>query len=189
MMAADVSPGRLARAKLAIMDFVKRFGRGRVGLVAFAGQAFLQCPLTFDYDAFQDAVMTIDERTIPVPGTDIGRALQGRSTWRSKKTSAERSWLSFPMERIWRKPAWKRAKALAAKDVIIFTIGVGTPSGAAIQIVNGQGVREPMRDEKGRIVESHLDEKTLSAIAEATHGSYQPLGALGEGLNRVRAGT
>src|SRR5438128_4521353 len=57
MLATDVSPSRLQRARLAILDFVQRQGRGRVGLVAFAGQAFLQCPLTFDYNAFQDALL------------------------------------------------------------------------------------------------------------------------------------
>ena len=75
MLATDVAPSRLQRAKLAILDYVQRHGHGRVGLVAFAGQAFLQCPLTFDYGAFQDALMAIDDKTIPVPGTDIGRAL------------------------------------------------------------------------------------------------------------------
>ena len=75
MLAADVTPNRLQRAKLAILDFVQHHGRGRVGLVAFAGQAFLQCPLTFDHGAFEDALTALDEKTIPVPGTDIGRAL------------------------------------------------------------------------------------------------------------------
>ena len=65
----------LQRAKLAILEFVQRHGHGRIGLVAFAGQAFLQCPLTFDYGAFQDALAAIDDKTIPVPGTDVGRAL------------------------------------------------------------------------------------------------------------------
>src|SRR5438552_6266108 len=75
MLAVDVAPNRLQRAKLAIMDFVQRRGRGRVGLVAFAGQAFLQCPLTFDYVGFQDALAAIDDKTIPIPGTDVGRGL------------------------------------------------------------------------------------------------------------------
>jgi Ca-activated chloride channel family protein len=65
MLATDVSPSRLQRAKLAIIDFVQRQRHGRVGLVAFAGQAFLQCPLTFDYGAFQDSLRDIDTKTIP----------------------------------------------------------------------------------------------------------------------------
>src|SRR5947199_5213520 len=75
MLATDVRPSRLGRAKYAILDFVQRHGSGRVGLVAFAGQAFLQCPLTFDYDAFRESLLDVTEKTIPVPGTDIGRAL------------------------------------------------------------------------------------------------------------------
>ena len=68
MLATDVAPSRLQRAKLAILDFVQRQGHGRVGLVAFAGQAFLQCPLTFDYGAFEDALSAIDDKTmLPAP--------------------------------------------------------------------------------------------------------------------------
>ena len=66
-------------------------GRGRVGLVAFAGSAFLQCPLTLDYDAFQNSLDALDEKTIPVPGTDIGRALR-RRTARWKKTAGASWW-------------------------------------------------------------------------------------------------
>jgi len=75
MLATDVLPSRLQKAKLAIVDYLQTYSRGRVGLVAFAGQAFIQCPLTFDYTAFRESLGTIDEKTIPVPGTDIGRAL------------------------------------------------------------------------------------------------------------------
>src|SRR6202012_5421061 len=75
MLAADTPPNRLTRAKYAVLDFVQKHGRGRVGLVAFAGQAFLECPLTFDYDAFRESLLSMDEKSIPVGGTDIGRAL------------------------------------------------------------------------------------------------------------------
>jgi len=75
MLATDVSPSRLERAKLAILDFIASHSAGRVGLVAFSGQAFLQCPLTPDHDAFRDALRAMDEKTIPVQGTDVGRAL------------------------------------------------------------------------------------------------------------------
>src|ERR1051325_7226183 len=61
MLATDVAPSRLQRAKFAFMDFVRRHGSGRLGLVAFAGGAFLQCPLTFDYGAFEEALMRMDE--------------------------------------------------------------------------------------------------------------------------------
>lgn len=68
MLATDVQPSRLERAKYAILDFVQKHGTGRVGLIAFSGQAFLQCPLTFDYDAFREALMAVDEKNDPGAG-------------------------------------------------------------------------------------------------------------------------
>ena len=91
MLATDVSPSRLTRAQYAILDFVQRHGRGRVGLVAFAGQAFLQCPLTFDYDAFREALLAVDARSMPVPGTDIGRALD--EGWRAMEKNDSRKFM------------------------------------------------------------------------------------------------
>ena len=78
------------------------------------------------------------------------------------------------------------AAELAKQGVIIFTIGVGTPAGAEIQIINEQGKPEMLRDSAGEIVRSRLDEVTLRGIAQAAHGAYYPLGPLGEGLAKVR---
>src|ERR1017187_8648299 len=75
MTTSDVLPSRMQRAKFAVLDFVQRESHGRVGLVAFAGGAFIQCPLTFDAGAFEESLLSVDEKTIPIPGTDIGRAL------------------------------------------------------------------------------------------------------------------
>src|ERR1019366_2868914 len=63
MLATDVSPSRLQRSKFSILDFVRRQSHGRVGLVAFAGSAFIQCPLTFDYDAFEETLLSVDDTT------------------------------------------------------------------------------------------------------------------------------
>src|SRR6266581_960756 len=75
MLASDVMPSRLQRAKLAILDFVQRRGRGRVGLVAFSGQAFLQCPLTFDYGAFQEALTITDGDDLEKGGVKMAEDL------------------------------------------------------------------------------------------------------------------
>src|ERR1041385_8921104 len=79
MLTADARPNRLERARLANLDFVQSHPGGRVGLIAFAGQAFVQCPLTFDYDAFGECLMAVDAKTIPVQGTDLARALEEAS--------------------------------------------------------------------------------------------------------------
>ncbi len=185
MLAPDVQPNRLLRAKYAILDFVDRHGRGRVGLVAFSGQAFLQCPLTSDYDAFRDALMAVDERSIPVGGTDIGRAIEEAAKAMETNTRRKVMVLITDGEDL-EAGGVAKAKALAEQGVVVFTLGVGTPSGATIQYVDERGALTVVRDSKGEPVRSRLDEKTLREIATATHGAYEPLGSLGEGMVRVR---
>jgi Ca-activated chloride channel family protein len=185
MLTSDVAPNRLQRAKLAILDYVQRRSHGRVGLVAFAGQAFLQCPLTFDYGAFQDAIMAIDEKTIPVPGTDVGLALDEAVRAMDKAQRPKLLVLLTDGEDLERGGV-RTAEALGKQGVVVFTVGVGTPAGGEIQMLNEQGKPELVRDSRGEVVHSRLDEPTLRSIAQATHGAYYPLGPLGEGLSKVR---
>ncbi len=185
MLADDVRPNRLTRAKLAIQDFVQQHGRGRVGLVAFSGQAFLQCPLTFDYDAFRDALQAVDERTIPVVGTSLGRALDEAAAAMEKNQRRKILVLLTDGEDL-EKTGVPQANRLATNGVVVFTVGVGTPAGGPIQVLNERGQVDTVRDAQGQVVVSRLDEQTLREIAQVTHGAYEPLGGLGEGLGKVR---
>lgn len=185
MLATDVTPSRLERSRLAILDYIQSRGRGRVGLVAFAGQAFLQCPLTYDYNAFQDALNSIDDRTIPVLGTDIGRAIEEGFHAMDKADSHKILVLITDGEDL-EKGGVRMAQKLREEGVVVFTLGVGTPAGAEIKVVNEQGQTVLLRDSKGQVVRSRLDETTLRNIAQATRGAYYSLGPLGEGLARVR---
>jgi len=185
MLAADVSPNRLERAKLSVLEFVRRHGRGRVGLVAFAGQAFLQCPLTFDYGAFEDALRALDDRTIVVPGTDIGRALD-EAFHAMEKTDRRKVVVLLTDGEDLEKSGVNVAESLAGQGIVVFAVGVGTEAGAEIQVSNDQGQPELVRDGKGEVVHSRLDQATLRKIAQATKGDYYPLGSLGEGLAKVR---
>jgi Ca-activated chloride channel family protein len=185
MLATDVSPSRLQRAKLAILDSVQRHGHGRVGLVAFAGQAFLECPLTFDYSAFQDSLLMMDDKTIPIPGTDIGRALDEGFRAMDKSNRQKLLVIVTDGEDL-ENGGVKTAENLAKLGVVVFTIGVGTPAGAEIRMLNEQNKYELVRDSKGEIVHSKLDEAILREIARVTHGAYFPLGPVGEGLAKVR---
>ena len=186
MTASDVLPDRMQRAKFAMLDFVRKQSNGRVGLVAFAGSAFLQCPLTFDAGAFEETLMGIDEKTIPIPGTDIGRALNEASRAMDKKARRKMVVLVTDGEDL-EKSGVTAAKRLATNGVVVFAIGVGTPTGKEIQTLNAAGQMELLRDAKGEIVRSQLDEKTLREIASVTGGSYFPLGRLGDGLMQVRS--
>jgi Ca-activated chloride channel homolog len=185
MLARDVNPSRLQRAKLAILDFVRGRGTGRVGLVAFAGNAFLQCPLTFDYSAFEETLTAVDEKTIPVLGTDIGIALEEAFTALDKQNRRKLLVVVTDGEDL-EKGGIREAEKLAKQGVVIYTVGVGTPSGQEIEVVNEQGRPELLRDKNGETVRSRLDEATLRKIAETTHGEYFPLGSIGEGLVKVR---
>jgi Ca-activated chloride channel family protein len=185
MLSTDARPNRLQRAKLAILDFVRVHGRGRVGLVAFAGSSFLQCPLTLDYDVFETALSALDEKTIPVPGTDIGRALREASQAMPQKSRRKLVVLVTDGEDL-ENGGVTTAQSLATNGVVVFTVGVGSPSGSEIRMLNLAGQEELVRDAKGETVISRLDEKTLEAIAQAAGGNYYPLGPLGEGLAKVR---
>ena len=193
MTATDVSPSRMQRVKFAVLDFVRRQSHGRVGLVTFAGSAFIQCPLTFDTGAFEESLLAADEKTMPIPGTDLGRALTEAyhaldKTSRHKMVVLLTDGEDLEIVKVGEDYLGSgifSAKNLATNGVVVFTVGVGTPAGKEIQTVNAAGQTEPVRDAKGEIVHSRLDEKTLRAIAQTTGGSYYPLGTLGEGLAKI----
>jgi Ca-activated chloride channel family protein len=186
MTTSDVAPSRMQRAKYAVLNFVQRQTHGRVGLVAFAGSAFIQCPLTFDAGAFEESLVSLDEKTMPIPGTDIGRALS-EAALAMDKTSRHKMVVLVTDGEDLEKSGVVVAKHLATNGVVVFTIGVGTPAGKEIQVVNAAGQAELLRDAKGEVVRSRLDEATLRDIAQATGGEYFQLGPQGEGLVRVRS--
>lgn len=185
MLVADVRPNRLERAKLAIEDYLRRHGRGRVGLVVFAGQAFLQCPLTLDYDAFTETLRAIDERAIPVPGSDLGRALD-EAARALEKNEGRRVLVLLTDGEDLAGAGVKRAAELTKNRVIVYTVGIGTEAGGLIQVFGETGALQPLQDQRGQPVVSRLDEKTLRTIAETTGGEYQSLGAIGDGMDKVR---
>ncbi len=159
MLSTDVRPNRLQRAKLAIADFCALGkDRGRVGLVAFAGSAFLQCPLTLDYDAFETALQSVDDKTIPVPGTDIGRALSEANHAMGKNSRRKLVVLLTDGEDL-EKSGVTTAQKLATNGVVVFTIGIGSPAGSEIQMLVTAGQMELLHDAKGEVVRSRLDEK------------------------------
>jgi Ca-activated chloride channel family protein len=185
MLANDVAPTRLERARLAVLDFLQQHPGGRVGLVVFAGQAFLQCPLTFDHEAFQESLLAVDANTIPVGGTDLGRAL--REALHAVETPGERQVLILLSDGEDLEQAGPEvAREMAATNIVLHTVGVGTSAGSQIPVRNEQGVVDLLRDDLGRVVQTRLNEDTLRAMAQATRGTYQPLGALGEGLTEIQ---
>jgi Ca-activated chloride channel family protein len=184
MLAQDIRPNRLERSKLAILDFVDKIPGDRVGLVAFAGNAFLQCPLTLDYDAFRLALEAVDTNVIAHGGTDIARALTEAENAFSADNNHKIVVLITDGEDL-EQSGVDQARLLASRGMTVYTVGVGTPEGELIPVETERGQIEYLRDSDGKPVTTRLDEQTLRDIAEATGGFYVPLGASGYGLEQV----
>ncbi len=185
MLAQDVKPDRLTRSKLAVNDLIDKLRGDGVGLVAFAGNAFLQCPVTLDYDAFRESLDALDTRTIPHGGSNIAAAIHEAEAVFQKRDPAEKILILITDGEDLGGEGIKAAKAAAKNGVKIFTVGVGRTAGELVPMPGQDGGTEFARDENGEFVKSHLDESTLKTIAEATGGTYQPLGTHGEGLTKI----
>lgn len=185
MLVADMRPNRLTRAKASIANFVKRKGTGNVGLVAFAGQAFLQCPLTRDYDAFFRTLDETDTSSIQVSGTDIGRAIEEAELAFSSGRNRKLVIIMTDGEDL-EAGGVEAAKKLARKGLVIHAVGVGTPSGGPINIITPLGAIEALKNSGGEEVLSRLDEETLHKLAESTGGRFVRLGQAGEGMESLR---
>jgi Ca-activated chloride channel homolog len=172
MLAADMKPTRLERSKLAIADFIRQVKGDRLGLIAFAGTAFTECPLTVDYGGFLLALNGIDTTTIPRGGTSLSAAIK-------------EALRSFPMGQQKYKAliivtdgedhegeAVKLAEQAAKEGLVIYCIGVGTQEGELISVEKDDGSKEFVKDEKGNVVKSRLNEELLKQIALATGGTY-----------------
>ena len=199
MLATDLPPNRLARAKLAVQDLLALLPGDRVGLVAFAGSAFLQAPLTIDYDAVRLAVNELDTEVIPRGGTDIAAAIDLALDAFGKGESGHRALILLTDGEELEEDAVKTARRAAEAGVPIFTVGLGTPDGSVIPLPSDRqrlGGSDFVRDREGKVVRSRLDEKRLREIASAAGGSYfrlvngqSDMKALAEtGLARLAAG-
>jgi Ca-activated chloride channel family protein len=169
MTAADVSPTRLERAKREVFDLLGMLQGDRVGLVAFSGTAFLQCPLTLDYDAFNLFLNALSPDYLPVGGTDITGALQTAAGAFDPKSAADKAVILITDgENTGDGDPVKAAETLKEKEIKLFSIGVGGGEGVPIPEAGG-GFK---KDRSGQIVLSRLDENTLKKMAVVTGGTY-----------------
>ena len=196
MLANDVPPSRLQRVKLATQDLLNELQGDRVGLIAFAGRAFLQAPLTIDYTAAVESINDLDTNTIPEGGSNISAAIDLAVQTFGKSAIGNRALIIFTDGEELSGDAMKTAKVAADAGVRIFTVGVGTLEGSLIPITGEGGGTAFVKDSNGQVVKSKLDEKRLKEIAEATGGFYIHLGdgprtmrrLFAEGLAKMQAG-
>ncbi len=183
MLAEDVSPNRLKRAKFAILDFVSQLEGDRVGILPFAGSAFLMCPMTIDYSAFESSLEAIDTTIIPRGGTDLAAAIVEAETVLSNEANHKILVLITDGENL-QGDVLKAAEAAAEKGMTIYTVGVGSSEGELIPSTEN-GRSGFVKDESGNFITSRLDETMLGQIAELSGGLYVPLGNSGEGLQTI----
>jgi len=170
MLAEDIKPNRLERAKRKISDLLNMMDGDRIGLIAFAGTSFVQCPLTLDYSAARIFLSAIDTELIPVQGTAIGNAINTAvKAFRTQDKKSKALILITDGEDQTGK-ALSAAKAAKDKGVKIYTIGIGGEMGAPLPNPSTAGGFR--KNQQGEVILSKLDETTLQKIALATGGSY-----------------
>ena len=177
MLARDVQPNRLTRAKLAALDLLKTTRRDRLGLVAFAGTAFLQCPLTLDDEAFRQSVEALDVTIIPQGGTALTEAIQTALTAYQREGDNFKILVLITDGEDHDSGALEAAEKASKVGLKIFTLGVGTANGDVLQETDAKGATINIKDSDGNVVKSRLNEALLQQLASATGGFYLPLRA------------
>lgn len=174
MLAADMPPSRLAKAKSETAGLIDLLKGDRIGLVVFSGDAYVQCPLTLDYSAAKMFLANIDYGAVPKAGTAVGEAIRRAvSAFVQKERKYKVLLLITDGEDTHESDPLAAAEEAHKAGVKIYTIGVGTPAGEPIPVRNSAGqVSGYKKDESGQVVMSRLDEATLQEIAVKTGGKY-----------------
>ncbi|HTB07882.1 MAG TPA: VWA domain-containing protein [Bacteroidia bacterium] len=188
MNAEDIQPSRLERSKEAIERLIDQLQGDRIGIVVFAGQPFVQLPITSDYSAAKMFLQNINTGMIAVQGTSIGSALDmsadmlmnqaGGAVGRSKSIVLITDGENFEDD------ALRAAKAAAEQGIVVHTIGMGSEEGAPIPTTNG-GVSGFMKDKDGNTVVTKLDIQLLQQIAAASGGTCVRATTSDAGLNSI----
>ncbi len=169
MLAPDIQPTRLDRAKREIYDLLTMLKGDRIGLVAFAGTAFLQCPLTLDYEAFHIFLNSLTPDSMPVGGTDISGAITSSlSAFDPKASSQKAVILITDGENTGKSDPMEAAESARKAEVKLFCIGVGSDDGVPVPAETG-GIK---KDRSGNIILARIDEETLKKMAVLTGGTY-----------------
>ncbi len=173
MLAEDIRPNRLEKAKREIASMIDRLEGDRIGLVAFAGEAFVACPLTLDYGAARMFLSAMEPDLIPLPGTALAEAVRKAQRAFVEGETKNKVLIIITDGEDHDGSLEETVEGAAEDGIVIFTIGVGTPRGVPIPVYDesdrGQSFK---RDQNGEVILTRLDEETLRMIAESSGGSY-----------------
>ncbi len=173
MLSEDIRPNRLERARRFISSLIDKFESDRVAFIIFAGNAYLQMPLTIDYSAFELYLRTVGPKIIPTQGTAIGEAIELAEQAFEAGQKKHKALIIISDGENHDEGALALAKTAAQNGTKIYTIGVGTPKGGPIPIYNKYGEQtDYKKDNDGSIVLSKLNEKMLQELAVNGNGQY-----------------
>ena len=185
MMAEDIQPNRLERAKQAVSRLIDRLGDNKIGLIVFAGEAYTQLPITADYVSAKMFLSTISPDIVPVQGTAIGTAVNLAVNSFSPASEAGKAIIVITDGENHEDNPVQAAEEAVKRGINVYAIGVGSTQGAPIPIRTASGQRDFMKDRDGNTVMTKLDEKTLQEMAMAGKGIYVRATTANMGLNNV----
>lgn len=172
MKAEDIKPNRLESTKQAIVRLIDKLGEDRVGLIVFAGEAYLQLPLTPDLSAVKLLLDAIDTDIVPIQGTAIGSAIRLAVKTFPQDSKKHKVLIIITDGENHEDDALGNAKEAITQGIVIHTIGIGSPLGAPIPIYQNNQIVDYKKDKQGNIVITKLDESLLKQLALAGNGKY-----------------
>jgi Ca-activated chloride channel homolog len=172
MLADDMSPNRLTRAKLAAQDLLEKLTGDRVGLVAFAGRAFLQAPLTTDHDAVRESIQALDHTSIPRGGSSLASAINLVLEITTKTPGQRNGMVLFSDGQETDDGTLAAAREAANKHLLILPVGMGTAEGSLIPDPEPERQGDYVRDERGNVVKTRLESDLLQQVATITGSRY-----------------
>ncbi len=175
MLATDVTPNRLTRAKLAAQDLLEKLPGDRVGLIAFAGRAFLQAPLTTDHEAVVESIQALDHTTIPRGGSSLASAIALALQSLEQMPGKQHGLIVFTDGQETDNAMLQTAQRAREKGLLVLPVGVGTAEGEMIPDPDPQRQGEYVRDEKGNVIKSRLESAALQELAHLSGTEYVEL--------------
>lgn len=185
MMSEDIQPNRLENAKMAISRLVDRLENDKIGLIVFAGDAYIQMPVTTDYQAAKLFLNSISTQIVPRQGTAIGSAIKLARNSFTPNSDKSRAIVIITDGENHEEDAVEAAKEAAAAGVVIHTIGIGSVQGVPIPVVSEGGQKDYRKDNEGKVIISKLNEDLLRQVSEAGKGTYVRATASRTGLNTI----
>lgn len=188
MLAEDIAPNRLERARQSILRLIDRLSGDRIGLVVFAGDAFVQLPITSDYEAARMFVNTVDTESAPVQGTAIGAAIELALESFGNGEGRSRSIIVITDGENHEDDAVRAAEKASSQGVVVHVVGMGTPGGAPIPVYDAAGNKKGFKQNaEGQTVVSALNENMLMEVVNAGGGIFTLAAASFTGLNDILA--